>query len=531
MDKNNTYFVRCGLWTLLLIFLLWSLRYVFEGLGNEMDPLYWMHKYAHAEGGWMASGTIVIGHLLVSVFGAHLMPLRLVAWLCVVAAIILPYCMLLSREQRKANISWLIIAMMLVNYGAFQEFSPGTLTVLCLSALWCILIRFQRTKKRVWLIALGVVTGMAIVIRFPNILVLPIILGALCVTNDQSWKKRLGHIVWYLCAVLIGAGALYGVAWVMMKPAYMDAAMGSHQVSKMIEQLWTKGALLFGMAAIWVGIVFMGRELNKRWSQAPWCNAAMYGVGVIVGFLLAHYIAFALKRTQWYNMDLTYMISALCLVLAIMSKKKEVGWGALLMVVAPLGTDTAWMKLFPAVLCLLPVAAVEHKKEIYAYLLPLLFVFAFAVMNRFSTNSVGKCDLSQVDTWASVPPYEHIKVTAQEAEWLGQVKADYEQYADSNATIVAVGQRMHMVREVTGCQAAVYNEFWSNIFDKVYTEKYQEYVRRERPIIFCTFAPHFKTKPTYKDTQSALEDMLRAEGYREIDRSEYKYMIYIPSND
>ncbi|MEE1253598.1 MAG: glycosyltransferase family 39 protein [Paludibacteraceae bacterium] len=531
MDKNKTYFVRCGLWTLLLIVLLWSLRYVFEGLGNVMDPLYWMHKYAHAEGGWMASGTIVIGHVLVELLGEHLMPLRLVAWLCVVAAIVLPYCMLLSSEQRKANVSWLVVAMMLVNYGTFQEFSPATLTVLCLSALWCILIRFQRTKKRVWLIALGVVTGMAIVVRFPNILVLPILLGALCVANDQSWKKRLGHIVWYLCAVLIGAGVLYGVAWVMMKPAYMDAAMGSHQISKMIEQLWTKGALLFGMAAIWVGVVFVGRELNKRWSQAPWCNAAMYYVGLIVGFLLAHYIAFALKRTQWYNMDLTYMISALCLVLAIMSKKKEVGWGALLMVVAPLGTDTAWMKLFPAVLCLLPIAAVEHRKEIYAYLLPLLFVFAFAVMMRFSTNSVGKCDLSQVDTWASVPPYEHIKVTAQEAEWLEQVKADYAQYADSNATIVAVGQRMHMVREVTGCQAAVYNEFWSNIFDKVYTEKYKEYVCRERPIIFCTFAPHFKTKPTYKDTQSALEDMLRAEGYREIDRSEYKYMIYIPSND
>ena len=149
--------------------------------------------------------------------------------------------------------------------------------------------------------------------------------------------------------MLIGAGVLYGVAWVMMKPAYMDAAMGSHQISKMIEQLWTKGALLFGMAAIWVGIVFVGRELNKRWSQAPWCKVAMYAVGLIVGFLLAHYIAFALKRTQWYNMDLTYMISALCLVLAVMSKKKELGWGALLMVVAPLGTDTAWMKLFPAV--------------------------------------------------------------------------------------------------------------------------------------------------------------------------------------
>ena len=531
MDKNNTYFVRWGAWALLLCALLFSLRYVFEGLGNVMDPLYWMHKYAHAEGGWMASGTIVIGHMLVSIFGEQLMPLRLVGWLCVVVAIVLPYCMLLDSKQRKTNILWLVIALMLMNYGAFQEFSPGTLTVLCLSSLWCVFIRFQRTKKRVWLIILGLLTGVSVVIRFPNILVLPIVLVALCMLTDLPWLMRLRYMVWYILSVLIGAGMLYGIAWVVMTPAYMDAAMGSHQISSMIEQLWTKGALLFGMAAIWVGVVFAGRELNRRWSHAPWCNAAMYGIGLVVAFFIAHYIAFVPKEKQWYNIDLTYMVSALCLVLAVLSGKKELWWGTLLMVVAPLGTDTAWMKLFPAVLCLLPIAAVEHKKEIHAYLLPLLFIFAFAVMVRFSSNSVGRCDLSMVDTWASVSPYEHIKVPAQDAEWLEHVKTDYEQYADSNSTILAVGQRMHMVREVTGCQAAVYNEFWSNIFDKVYTEKYHEYICNERPIVICTFAPNFKTKPTYKDTQSAFEDMLRAEGYREIDRSEYKYMIYIPTDD
>ena len=90
MDKNKTYFIRFGWWLLILFALVCSLRYVFEGLGNEMDPLYWMHKYAHAEGGWMASGTIVIGHVFVELLGEHLMPLRLVAWLCVIAAIILP---------------------------------------------------------------------------------------------------------------------------------------------------------------------------------------------------------------------------------------------------------------------------------------------------------------------------------------------------------------------------------------------------------------------------------------------------------
>ena len=90
---------------------------------------------------------------------------------------------------------------------------------------------------------------------------------------------------------------------------------------------------------------------------------------------------------------------------------------------------------------------------------------------------------------------------------------------------------MHRMRAVTGCQAARYNEFWSNIFDSVYTAKYREIIEAERPIVFCSFAPNFKSKPTYKDRHSALEEMLRAEGYREIDRSKYKYMIYIPSEN
>ena len=89
---------------------------------------------------------------------------------------------------------------------------------------------------------------------------------------------------------------------------------------------------------------------------------------------------------------------------------------------------------------------------------------------------------------------------------------------------------MHRIRAVTGCQAARFNEFWSNIFDSVYTVKYREIIQAERPIVFCSFSPKFKTKKTYKDKQSALEQMLRAEGYREIDRSEYKYMIYIPDD-
>ena len=86
------------------------------------------------------------------------------------------------------------------------------------------------------------------------------------------------------------------------------------------------------------------------------------------------------------------------------------------------------------------------------------------------------------------------------------------------------------MRAVTGCEAARYNEFWSNIYDSVYTAKYQTIIEAERPIVFCSFSPQFKTKPEYKDRQSAMENMLREHGYMEIERSTYKYVVFIPKD-
>ena len=59
--------------------------------------------------------------------------------------------------------------------------------------------------------------------------------------------------------------------------------------------------------------------------------------------------------------------------------------------------------------------------------------------------------------------------------------------------------------------------------------KYREIIEAERPIVFCSFSPQFRFAPR-KDKESMLENMLREHGYREIDRSQYRYMIYIPQS-
>ncbi|MBO4250831.1 MAG: hypothetical protein J5884_06195 [Paludibacteraceae bacterium] len=482
--------------SLLVFSLCYTLWYVFAGFGNHQDPLYWLYKYEHLEGGWMAVGTLLTGGALVRLFGTQLLPLRIAGWVCVVTAILLPYCALLTKEQRRhpLNLLALPITFALLGYGAFQEFSPGTLTVLLLSLLWV-------TKS-------PVVLGLAVAVRFPNILALLIMM--------LVWKKRsLTNIP----IAALTAGLVYLLGYWFIAPAPLDAAMSSHDLWPMVTKLWENGGKLVGYILMAVGVLAIG-NIEKTVKGID----IRVVMGFIVGGLLLYFIAYAIKPMQWYNTDLTYLLSALMLVLAVGSKQKELYIGAAIMIVATLGTDTAWLKLFPAVLCLLPVALALYELKKKAYWMLVLSVLAVIVSMRMFHNSVGQSDLGRVDTFSSVAPYKGIAIREKEEQHMLQYKTDVDSL---RSPILALGKEMHLMRAVTGCEAARFNEFWSNIYDSVYTARYREIIQNEHPVVFCSYSPQFKTKPEYQDRESRMEQMLREEGYCEIDRSKYKYMIYV----
>ena len=308
--------------------------------------------------------------------------------------------------------------------------------------------------------------------------------------------------------------------------------MGSHDLWAMVTKLWEKGGLLIGMLLLSVGVLAIG-QYTKNLSPFNFHLSPL--AGLLVGTLLVYFVAYATKPFQWYNIDMTYLVSALCLVIALRQFSIfhfQFSIGAALLIVATLGTDTAWLKLFPAVLCLLPVAAVHYEESMRRYLCGVLAVLAVIVMVRMTTNSVGQSNLTQVNTISSVSPYKGIAIRDIEEQRMNQYIADYDslQSTISNiqCPILSIGQDMLLMRAVTGCEAAKFNEFWSNIFDSVYTDKYCDIIVEERPIVFCSFSPQFKTKKTYKDKESRMEQMLLEEGYTPLDRSKYKYMIYIP---
>ena len=489
---------------LLIAALAYTLWFVFAGFGNHQDPLYWLYKYEHLEGGWLATGTLLTGGTIVRLFGAELLPLRIAGWLCVVVAIALPYCLLLTKEQRRENLYWLALAYAYMGYGAFQEFSPGTLSVLLLSVLWV-------TQS-------PIVLGLAVAARFPNILALLVLI--------PIWKKRN---LWNIPIAAVTAGVVYLVGYFFITPAVTDPMMNSHDFWPMITKLWNGGGKLIGYLFISIAVVLIGQKQPAQFNNKKSKIIAILKP-YLVGLALWYFAFMTIKTYQWYNADLSLLVCALCLVIALATKEKTLYIGASILAVATLGTDTAWLKLFPAVLCLLPVAITHYKPLQIRYLWLIMLVFGTIVVNNMIINSVGQSNLKRATTFSTISPYTHIAIRPAEEERLAQYITDYHQTKITNpeTPIMAIGQEMHLMRAVTGCDAARYNEFWSNIYDSVYTAKYREIIKAEHPVVFCSYSPQFKTKPEYKDAESRLENMLRDEGYSEIQRTKYKYIIYEP---
>jgi len=358
------------------------------------------------------------------------------------------------------------------------------------------------------------------------------------------WKKQS---LWKIPVAALSAGVIYLLGYWFVTPSPMDAAMTSHDLLAMLTKLWENAGRLIAYGLMAVGVLTFK---DKKY--------AAYIVGVLVA-LVAFYTT---KPLQWYNTDLTYMLSAFVLVIAFSQLStlhtfRSCPWAKnfqlFIPLIATLGTDTAWLKLFPAVLCLLSVAAAGYQAPVRRYLFTVMAIFSVVVVYRMTTNSVGHTNLTKVQTTCSIAPYQGIAISEAEEQRLHQYLADYqwlndsindpygeadrmnevnkEMVNDKMVNILSVGQECHLIRAVTGCQAARFNEFWSNIFDSVYTAKYREIIRAEHPVVFCSFSPQFKTKPLYKDKESTFERMLLEEGYQPLDRSNYKYMLYLPGID
>jgi len=422
LDTNK---MRQGLSIVLLVCsIFFTLSYVFVGFGNPMDPYYWIMQFRDYSANFMTCGTAFIGHLISLIFGEKLVMFRLFSWLLVSLSVILPYCILLDKEKQKQGVIYLAIGFFFLGYGTFAEFSPGTMTVFLTSLLVIVWSKFIQKPSIGKIILLSTFSAMAIICRFPSILIIPVMILILCIdafVQERPFKQSIWHVFVYVFCVLLLTIIGY---WILGANIYnlshtlSVAQSDTHSIYEMITALWKELPRLLMYLAVIITIVSAHKAcLTKIPEYIKWVWVVLLSIGFALFY--KQYVGYKV----WYNSQMHEFLACISIALLLrlimfheITKEQRIELiGILLLcVMVPMGSDTVWMKLFPVFVCLLPYLAANYIHLSYncKYLFVIGIVLSYFVLRAYVCNPIGNVKMWQNQcTIENIPIYKGIFVS------------------------------------------------------------------------------------------------------------------------
>jgi len=438
-----------------------------------MDPYYWINRYADYSEYFIVSGSLFVGYIWGNIFGFTLLSLRFLGWIFSITAILLPYFILQPRKNYLKNSYYLLFGIFLLGYGSYNEFSPVSSTILAISILAVLLYKYFEERKITYLIALGVMSSIAIWFRFPNVLVLPVISCSLLVyyfiekNKDKVnyFKDFIRPIGIYLLISTIVYIAL--VVLMMNDVAIVSLGMdsvskantGDHSVFYMLRMLYSD----FNGILLYCGVLFLFAYLVKV-QQLNINKFVKYIIYFVILALFAYFLKSNIGTHKWFNWPLHVFISSIAIsatiVIVYKSLKKKNAKEALfyfsvllLGVVAPMGSDTRWLKLFPILCCFLPVLLINmhidwRKNKL---VIALIFIFSSYVLVCYARNNISKGtrgNVLQMTETVDCKVLKNIYLSKDDAEYVETILHDYTLLGEIDNTIF-YGNAAHFPYSVT----------------------------------------------------------------------------------
>ena len=195
--------------TLLLAAFLYSINFVFWGAGFSLiDGSFWMNKAEYYRFEFLNVFSVYLEKIWFDIFGRSVVSFRFLSWSCASIAMILPYVCLQYRKSMWQNLSFLTVGFLL--YRTAGNFDSDSTTLLFLSILTILLIKYIQNKNKSYIILLSLFSALASSARFPNILIIPlisIVLGYVSIKNQRGWRfvlfENCGFITAFICLYAI----------------------------------------------------------------------------------------------------------------------------------------------------------------------------------------------------------------------------------------------------------------------------------------------------------------------------------------
>jgi hypothetical protein len=195
---------KVGILLILLILIAYSIYFNFYGI-DLVDSFYNYNSFKNFSF-QSASGLVFLtqfaGNLVFKYFGDTLLHYRIVNSLIYVIVFLIPL-VLVPKAKLNSNYFFLILLVFILYSPMIQNIlNYDTFSYFALIVLICVLINYFKNSSVTKVLFLGILSAVAIGFRFPNIIVIPILMFLLLLVNYLNFRKTIWKDLLIYCSTV-----------------------------------------------------------------------------------------------------------------------------------------------------------------------------------------------------------------------------------------------------------------------------------------------------------------------------------------
>lgn len=465
---------------------------------------------------------------MVGVAGPEIIFLRIINSTLLYFSILMPFFINKVEANKLKLLNF--ISLVLILFAPFNVNILGydTLSIFILSLIFSLTILYFKKKQIYLIFILSILSAAAVLIRIPNILVVPILIIAIGLiekvrSGTFSGKTLIPPLVFFLLTTLC---IFFGYFWYYPNfEVFFQASANatSHNLENLLHHYLVDGVQLVIYLFFILGGFLLIKKLKVR---VP--VVLLYGLlGVIFFLLLSTFVALT-KYSQKYSFLLTALAISFSIIQVLKNKRDMLHYKNLVLYlfiiflfINPFGSDTGLLKATSLVV-LLPfvLSAVNFRINSYWFFVWIIII-PFSILENFY-KSYEDQKILVLDQRLKLDLLDPIHTNKTRSEFLINVDLEIKKLEEENIQAFFYGDKSHVFHYLYPETDLNINSFFQPVQDLIYYPKMMQAIKQKKRVaIFLvdSYPENIKKEETFFDIK------LIENGFEKITKGKIEYFV------
>jgi len=518
------------------VFLIVSIAYFFSGIFFGLDftdSFYHLNQaLAPADGIYLYPFFLssLIIKTIVEILGPEIIYLRFINSLLLFFSLLIPFVFIRVEKPRIEVFFYIACGLFLFAPFNVNILGYDSLSIFILSLIFSLTVLYLKSSKLYLLMLLSILCSAVVLIRLPNLLVIPIVFLAIGF-NEKIRKGCFSAKALILPVIFL----LLTILWVYLGFFMYYSGIGeffrasanstSHHLKTLFYHYFIHGIKLI----LFISLIIVGHYFFKK-LQHLMPKLWLYGIfGLFYVLFIGFFVIFS-KYWQNYSLFLTSLTISILILQVVQNRKDLLSLKHLVLFlyflflfINPFGSNTGLLKAVSLFLLLPFVISINDLKLKKYWLFIFIVLLPFSLIEKFYSTYEDKGILS-LNRTLELELLKSIKTTETRSNFLERIDIEINELKKNNVQVYFYGDKSHIFHYLYPWTNLNINSFFQPVEELIYYPQIDQKIQgHDRVAIFIIGSYPGNEAPV----KSPLEEKLLSDGFKKMKSVSFDYYLKI----